>query len=116
MAAAQYDILIEQGATYQMNLIWKDSAGAPINLTGYSARMQLRQTYKSTTPLVSLTNTTGDIVLGGALGTIDVTISATKTAAIGVRSAVYDLELVNPSGFVTRLVQGDAEISPEVTK
>ena len=44
MAAAQYDILIEQGATFSRTFVWKDSSEVAVDLTGYTARMQIRKT------------------------------------------------------------------------
>jgi hypothetical protein len=41
MAATTYDILIEQGATYSQVVTYKES-GVAVNLTGYTARMQVR--------------------------------------------------------------------------
>ena len=115
MAAGIYDITIEQGATFQMNLTWKDSTGSPVNITGYSARMQVRENYESESTLVSLTSSGGDIVLGGALGTIAITITASATQSLQLEEAVYDLELVS-GATVTRLIQGRAIISREVTR
>lgn len=115
MAAGLYDITIEQGATFQMNLTWKDSTGTPVNLTGYTARMQVRENYEAESTLVSLTSTGGDIVLGGVLGTIAITIAASATQSLQLDEAVYDLELVNGT-TVTRLLQGKAVISREVTR
>ena len=111
-----FNITINQGATFELTVTWKDSAGTAINLTGYSARMQVRETYSSTTSVVSLTNGSG-ITLGGSAGTIAIVISATTTAALTAPfSGVYDLELVSAGGVVTRLLQGAATVSPEVTR
>jgi hypothetical protein len=114
MTAGIYDITIEQGATFTLSATWKDSAGAPVNLTGYSARMQVRSNYESEEVLVSLVSPT-NITLGGALGTILATISATDTQKLSIQEGVYDLEL-ELSGVVTRLLQGRATISREVTR
>ena len=114
MTAGVYDITIEQGATFTLSATWKDSAGAPVNLTGYSARMQVRSNYESEEVLVSLVSPT-NITLGGALGTILATISATDTQKLSIQEGVYDLEL-ELSGVVTRLLQGRATISREVTR
>ena len=112
----RFDIEINQGATYELTVTWKDSAGTAINLTGYSARMQVRETYSSASTIVSLTNGSG-ITLGGAAGTIAILISATTTAALTAPfSGVYDLELVSAGGVVTRLLQGAATVTPEVTR
>jgi len=116
MAAAVYDILIEQGATFRLHILYKDSDGDPINLTGYSARMQVRRKVSSTTALLTFTTTNGAITLGGVAGTIDIVGSATVTDDVTGCCGVYDLELVAPSGIVTRLIQGNATISPEVTR
>lgn len=115
MAAGIYDITVEQGATFTLSATWKDSTGALVNLTGYSARMQIRETYESEDIILSFTSTGGSIVLGGALGTIVVTGAATDTAKIPMTPAVYDLELEN-AGVVTRLLQGKATITQEVTR
>lgn len=116
MAAADYDILIEQGSTFTLPIIWKDSEGVPINVTGYTARMQIRKTVKSAEVLISATTENGRITLGGATGAVTVTIPATITDDIIVKSAVYDLELQSAAGVVTRLIQGAVTISPEVTR
>ncbi|MFN4894210.1 MAG: hypothetical protein ACK5HO_00315 [Pseudomonadota bacterium] len=114
MAAGLYDIIIEQGATFTLNATWKDSTGAPVNLTGYSARMQVRPSYESEEVLASLVSPT-NITLGGALGTIVATIAATDTQKLTMQEGVYDLEL-EIGGVVTRLLQGKAIISWEVTR
>lgn len=116
MTAATHDITIEQGATFRLNLLWKDSTNAPINLTGYTARMQVRRKYNDPTALLNFTTENGAIVLGGSAGTIQVTGLATLTDDLPAKPAVYDLELVSAGGVVTRLVQGSVTITPEVTK
>lgn len=116
MAAGVYDITVEQGATFRLSLTWKDSTGAVVNLTGYTARMQIRETYESEETIASFTSAGGSIVLGGALGTVVVTASATDTAKIQMTPAVYDLEVEASNGVVTRLLQGKANITREVTR
>jgi hypothetical protein len=115
MAATTYDILIEQGATYSQVITYKE-AGVAINLTGYTARMQVRATLESASTLVELTTANSRIALGGTAGTITLTIAATDTAALTSGRGVYDLELVSGSGIVTRLLQGVATISRNVTR
>lgn len=116
MTAAQHDIAIEQGATFRLNLVWKDSNDVPVDLTGYIARMQVRGSFSDANIQLNLTTENGAIVLGGAAGTIAVTAAATFTDDIKIRAGVYDLELQASDGTVTRLVQGKVKISPEVTR
>ena len=111
-----FDLEIKQGATLSLTATWKDSTGAAINLTGYTARMQVRSAYDATSTILSLTSASG-ITLGGAAGTIAITASATVTAALTAPWAgVWDLELVSGGGVVTRLLEGAATVSPEVTR
>lgn len=112
---AEYHLVIQQGATFQRTVTWKDENGAAINLTGYTARLQIRETADATSTLVSLTDSSG-IVLGGSAGTIAITISATATAAFTWTRAVYDLELVTAGGIVTRLLEGSVSVTPEVSR
>ena len=116
MTAGVKNIIIEQGATFIWNLTWKDSNGSPIDLSSYTARMQVRKNYNASDTLLSLTSVAGDIVLGGAAGTIAITATATMTSEINSRVGVYDLELISPTGTVKRLLQGDVTINPEVTR
>ena len=72
MAAAKLDIYIEQGATFTLGLVWKDANTDPIDLTGYTARMQLRSNVAEETPLMSITSEDNEITLGGSSGTISI--------------------------------------------
>jgi hypothetical protein len=40
--ASVYNTTIDQGADWYVNFTYQDSAGVAINLTGYTAAMQLR--------------------------------------------------------------------------
>ena len=106
---------VGQGETWSLNLTWKDSSGTPVNLTGYSARMQARETYAATSTVLSLTSGSG-ITLGGTAGTIGISVGAATTAAIGAATYVWDLEVVSGGSAVTRLVQGNLVVTPEVTR
>lgn len=114
--AAKYDIICDQGATFNRVLTWQDSNGDPINLTGYTAKMQIRPEASSSTTTLSLTTENSRISLGGAAGTITLTIAAADTAAVTAGQYVYDLELVSGAGTVTRLVMGSFLNRPEVTR
>lgn len=116
MIPGDYDLTIYGGATFTRRVVWKDSLGAIVDLTGYTARMQIRQSVRNPAVLVELTTENGGITLGGAAGTVDLLLTSTETAALTARAGVYDLELIDSEGIVTRLLQGAVEISPEVTR
>jgi tRNA threonylcarbamoyladenosine modification (KEOPS) complex Pcc1 subunit len=114
--AANYDIVMDQGATFSRVFYWQDSQALPVNLSGYTARMQIRQEVDSSTAALSLTTENSRIALGGAAGTITLTVSATDTAAVAGGEYVYDLELISGLGTVTRLLQGCFTVDAEVTR
>ncbi len=89
---------------------------APIDLTGCTARMQVRADVESPLVLIELSTLNGRIVLGGAAGTVDLGIAATDTAAMAWTSGVWDLEITHPGGDVSRLAEGSISVSPEVTR
>lgn len=109
-----YTITCYQGATFNKTFTWTID-NSPVNLTGYTARMQVRATKESPTTIVSLTSSSG-ISLGGVNGTIAVNMIPTATAALAAGVYVYDLELVSGTGAVTRLLEGKFQVSAEVTR
>jgi hypothetical protein len=113
-----YTLQMWQGATWHYELLWETGTpAAPVDLTDYSARMQVRAEIASDTTLLDLTSDLGGaITLGGAAGTIDLDLTATETADLTPGTHVYDLELESDTGTVTRLLQGSFVISPEVTR
>lgn len=117
MSAAQYDLVIEQGATWSQAVQWKTGSPATaVNLSGYTARMQLRSSVSASTAALSLTTENGRISLTANTGTITLSISATDTAALAAGRYVYDLELVSGGGLVTRVMEGVVTVSAEVTR
>jgi phage pi2 protein 07 len=118
MKPATLDITIYQGSTFSQVFQWKSgSPSVPVNLTGYTARMQIREKFSSPDYVINLTTENGGIVFRDAVnGTFSIEMSATDTAAMNFKHAVYDIEFVSPSGIVTRLFGGSVTLSPEVTR
>lgn len=113
---AKLILTIYQGATFRRRLRWLNPDKTPIDLTGCTARMQVREEVESTAALLELTTENGRIALGGTAGTVDLLVDAGATAAITWTGGVFDLEIVHPGGEVTRLAQGSCCVSPEVTR
>lgn len=119
MTAARQNLVIEQGATFEFNINWLQSDGStPVDITGYTARMHIRDSIDAAATLLELTTENARITLGDTAGTIQLSIAATDTAALAFTSGVYDLELVDTGGAgdVTRLTYGGVEVRPEVTR
>jgi hypothetical protein len=121
MLAGTYNIYCEQGATFGrfMTIEVPDEIDpeitTPYDLTDYTARMQVRRTIDNGTVMAELTTENGLITLGGVLGTIEIQMPAEMTASLST-SGVYDLEIINSGGQVSRVVQGSFTLNQEVTR
>lgn len=111
-----YDLIVNKGETLELPITYKDEAGQPIDLTGYAARLQVRERHDSQAVLLELTTENGGITIDGPAGTLTLHLSAAASAALTWERGVYDLEIVSPSGVVTRLLEGSALTRPEVTR
>jgi len=118
MPAATHNYTIEAGATFRRQISYKDAAGVAIDLTGYTAAMQIRAAITDALPAVDLTDANGGLVLGGALGTVDIYITSIATDALTFTNGVYDLELTDAGGTgdVTRILEGKVTVKPAVTR
>lgn len=88
----------------------------PKDLTGYTARMQIREKIDSTTTIDELTTENGKISIDTVNKTITLTISATATAAYTFGSAVYSLEMISSGGVVVPFANGTLTLVKEVTR
>ena len=127
MIAGVYNITCEQGSSFLRILeiqkpdIATDPTGQTFedfDLTGYTARMQVRRTIDSDSALVTLTTENLGLEINPTEDTINMikmSMAASVTASIN-SSGVYDLEIVDTTGFVSRVVKGVFTLVPEVTR
>jgi hypothetical protein len=143
MTAAKRDLYIEQGATFSRGFFWyhpqkdiggnivRDSNGKPVpglpyDLTGWRGRMQIRESVESDA-IITATTENGLIVFGldpdnpGAdpdttNGRVDILLSAADTDLLDITYGVYDLKVYDPGEIEHRLLEGNANISPAVTR
>lgn len=113
--AVSYNVSIDQGADWYLNVTYDNPNGTPVNITSYTAALQLRSLPESATTVLSLSTGSG-ITITGASGLVAIHATATQTRAIDEGTYYYDLEITSPAGVVTRLVQGQAIVTPEVTR
>lgn len=111
MSAGTYNFTFEQGATFSRQLTVQDN-GSAMDLTNYSARMQLRSSVESTTVALTVTCT----ITNATGGILTVSNTATQTMGVDAGIYVYDLEIESSAGVVTRLMQGTATITANVTR
>jgi hypothetical protein len=94
---------------------------APVDLTGFSARMAIRARRGDTDVIDMITSTDprlGDtgIVIDTLDKIINLKLAATVTDDYTFKSAVYDLEMVSSGGDVYRILEGSITLSREVTR
>lgn len=121
MIAGVYNILCEQGTTFTrvLELQTPDPVDStqfdPYNLAGHTARMQIRRTIDSSTVMLSLTTENNGITLDDEDGKITLSMTAEQTSTL-TSSGVYDLEIIDGSSNVSRVIQGTFTLSLEVTR
>ncbi len=111
MSAGTYNFVLEQGATFNRILTVQEN-GSAMNLTGYSVASKFRSTHDSSTVVGTFTCTISD----ASAGQITMTMTNSTTAAIEEGIYVYDLEITSSAGTVTRLMEGQVTVNPEVTR
>lgn len=105
------NITVDQGSLFDSTIDVEDAGGNPADLTGYSARGQIRKTYTSSTAVDFTTAVTDP-----SNGKIKITLSGTQTANMKPGRYVYDVEVVSSGGSITRVVEGQLEVTPRVTR
>jgi len=110
--AVYANISIDQGSDFTSTVTVEGSDGVVFNLTGYTARGQIRKSYTSTTAI----NFTAAIN-SPSQGAIQLTLTAAQTRAMKAGRYLYDVEVVQTStSKVIRVVEGQAEINPSITR
>jgi len=107
---------IDCGTTFSFESVYKDQAGDPIDVTGYSARLSFKDRVGGT-EYFRLTETDG-ISVGTTNGKFTATLSDARTALLQSESlgkkGVCAMEIESPGGVVVRLFDGKWISSPEV--
>jgi hypothetical protein len=131
MAAGRYSFIIEQGATTNFEIQYRDSSDNPVDLTHYSGRMQIASNYASfPNRTVYLTLSSSLNVDGTGLnfsgsngstpptsGSIGIYISSCTSSLLSFNNAYYDLEIYSGSNcpYTVRLLEGQINLSNQVT-
>lgn len=90
-------------------------ATAPIDINGYTAKMQMRSGANDPTAVLTLTTENGGIVLTGPTGNIALHATAAQTGVVNEGPYDYDIEIYQASSVI-RVVQGQIVVSAQVTR
>tara|TARA_B100001564_G_C20018070_1_gene393338 strand:+ start:31 stop:363 length:333 start_codon:yes stop_codon:yes gene_type:complete len=105
------NLFIDQGTDFTVTVDVSDATGGILDLTGYSASAQIRKTYGSSTK-VDFATSTGT----PSQGKVNMSLTDAQTSALESGRYVYDLNITSGSGVTTRVVEGQAIITPGVTR
>lgn len=108
--AIKANLNIDQGATFNTQLVVTDADGDAVDLTGYTGAGQIRKHYTSSNSVsfsVSVSNT---------YSTVSLSLTANVTSLLSAGRYVYDVELTSSTGIVTRVLEGIVSVSPNVTR
>lgn len=124
MISGIYNLYCEQGTTFSrlIEIEYPDPIDPtiflPFDLTGFSASMQVRRTVESQTALISLNSTVNggiEIRPNDVDNALRIYMTAQQTSTI-TSDGVYDLEIEDPNGSVSRVLKGTFTLSPQVTR
>jgi hypothetical protein len=108
--AVYANLTVDQGSDFSVEITVANAVGS-IDITNYTYRGQIRKTYSSTTAVDFYASTADP-----ANGKMDISLSAVQTSAMRAGRYVYDVEIVDSIGNVTRVVEGQLEVTPRVTR
>jgi len=133
MAAGKYSFTIEQGATLDFEIKYKDGNGDPVDLSGYTAAMEIRSNYSgSGETYLRLTSSLGDtyekledntfISLSGSNLVTPITSGSigiyagweTLNTLDFTEPAYYDIEITKHP-IRTRILEGRVTLSKQTT-
>jgi len=102
MAAAIYNLFIEQGADFY------DALDVSGDYTSYTIRGNIIDVEgNTTTGIVAWTDDTE--------GEFEITLTNVETSAMISGTGKYDIEVESPTGYVMRLLQGRVYVDGEIT-
>lgn len=108
MPAANFDITLDQGATYR-NQFKLSSAGTPFDLTGFVARLKIARPDKHMV-FSADSATSNRVVVGADYVEVYLPDEVTKTLGLGFGERtrlVYELEIEDAAGDITKLLRGN---------
>lgn len=108
--ALKANITIDQGTSFATTIDVTDEEGNIVDLTGFTGAAQMRKHYTSGTAF------TFNVAITAATGEVTLSFSANSTSNMSPGRYVYDCELTDSGGLVSRLVEGIVTVTPGVTR
>ena len=114
--AEQKNWEVDHGSTFTFQVQYtEDDEITPIDLTGASAKMQVRDTKGGSKLAFTLTSPLGGITIDGPTGTLNVSITPTQTNKLFYPKSAYDIMMIDSNGNKIKLLEGFMTLSRSVT-
>jgi hypothetical protein len=113
--AGQKNFEVDQNATFSFIVEYKDNSGLPVDLTGSTAKMQVRDTKGGTKLAFSLTSPAGGITITPLLGKLTIKMTPTQTNKLFYPKSSYDIMLTDSNANKIKLIEGFITLSRSVT-
>jgi hypothetical protein len=105
------NLYIDQGTDFSITVDVTDSAGDILDLSDYTASAQIRKTYSSSTVSETFSTTISELA-----GQVTLSLTDTQTSGLEGGRYVYDLNITSNGGVTTRVIEGQAIVTPGVTR
>ena len=113
--AVQKNWEVDQGTTFTFTVEYKDNNDSPIDLTGATAKLQVRDTQGGSKLAFTLTSPASGIIINPLLGKLTIKMTATQTNKLFYPKSAYDLMITDSNLNKTKLMQGFLTLSRSVT-
>jgi hypothetical protein len=113
-SASVYNFVMDQGATWSLEVQIIEPDDDPLNLAGFSAAMQLRSNFGGEPAYLTLESPNDGIVIDNLTGTLRLTATSEQTLNLSAGLYLYDIEIYS-GHFVQRILQGTVTVNGEVT-
>jgi len=107
--AIKANLTIDQGSDFSVTFNLTDENGVALDLTGYTGRAQMRKSPTSSTKK----DFTVSVEVSGS---ITLSMTSEYTSGITATRYMYDAEIISSGNSVTRVVEGIATVTPEITR
>jgi hypothetical protein len=114
--AVQKNFEVDQNATFTFEVQYtEEDEVTPIDLTGATAKMQVRDTKGGSKLAFTLTSPSGGITIDGPNGKLTIKITPTQTNKMFYPKSSYDIMVVDSNSNKVKLLEGFMTLSRSVT-
>jgi hypothetical protein len=113
--AGQKNFEVDQNTTFSFIVEYKDNNGLPIDLTGATAKLQVRDTKGGSKLAFTLTSPAGGITITPLLGKLTIKMTPTQTSKLFYPKSSYDIMITDSNTNKIKLLEGFITLSRSVT-